>query len=597
MSQKFQGILHLAIALMAMGVGFSNLAHGQTNIPQVVVGDTNAVAEEVAPAKQVADSLEAKPTLPTPDEPAVAIVPPPPEGCRPLTEKAMANDMKAVHAQSQSVDLADQLKLLEEAVTLWSKASMQCEGRAKERAQRNWTDSQKVRDGIKEQLGSGTQCLTAQKDAANLQDLAKKALAERRYSQSSNLFRKAGDNWDVASELCTGDAQKIAETRREQSEVDGHNAENCAPLFEKAREQTLKFRATAGGLTRDEKQEASQVVETLWRDAASRCKGDVVATANGNAQAIARDRGTPWVARVVPTPVASPKTAPTTRTASSTPTEAVTRPMVAPVAAPVTVPVTVPVATNVQPPPALTMAPPIISAALTSAVVLAPQVAPIAQASEFVVEGTRYSGKFVIDSSGLTYSGTGKITWANGDVFEGTLINGRRNGVGQSVLANGQRYNGDWLNDLQTGRASVKFPDGNHYEGPVVNGRPHGQGRMLYASGDSYSGQFNAGVKEGRGIYIWKNGQKFDGEWKNQSPAGMGRMEFASGAIYEGQFSDGEPNGKGTFKWPGGDQYTGEWKTGKKHGQGSFTWKSGDRWDGVYENDAQKTGELTRKAS
>ncbi len=585
MNKKFQGVLSVALALMAMGVGFSNLAQGQTTITQVVVGDAKAVVEEIVPAKQVTDSLEVKLVLETPNVPAVVIVPPLPEGCRPLTEKAMANDIKAVHAQSQSVDLEDQLKLFEEAVLLWSKTSTQCEGRAKERAQRNLTDSQKVRDGIKEQLGSGTQCLTVQKDAANLQDLAKRALAERRYSQSSTLFRKAGDNWDVASELCTGDAQKNAETRREQSEVDGHNAENCAPLFEKAREQTLKFRATAGGLLREEKQEASQVVETLWRDAASRCKGEVVATANGNAQAIGRDRGTPWVARVMPAQVATQKTAPTARTVSSAPTGAVTRP------------VAVPVSTIVQTPPALTITPQVSSSTPSPAAVVAPLVAPIPQASEFVVDGTRYSGKFVIDISGLTYSGTGKITWVNGDVFDGTLINGRRNGVGQSIFANGQRYNGDWLDDLQTGKASVKFPDGNHYEGGVVNGRPHGQGRILYASGDSYSGHFNAGTKEGRGIYIWKNGQQFDGEWKNQIPAGMGRMEFASGAIYEGQFSDGEPNGKGTYKWPGGDQYTGEWKTGKKHGQGSFTWKSGDRWDGVYENDEQKTGELTRKAS
>ena len=585
MNKKFQGVLSVALALMAMGVGFSNLAQGQTTITQVVVGDAKAVVEEIVPAKQVTDSLEVKLVLETPNVPAVVIVPPLPEGCRPLTEKAMANDIKAVHAQSQSVDLEDQLKLFEEAVLLWSKTSTQCEGRAKERAQRNLTDSQKVRDGIKEQLGSGTQCLTVQKDAANLQDLAKRALAERRYSQSSTLFRKAGDNWDVASELCTGDAQKNAETRREQSEVDGHNAENCAPLFEKAREQTLKFRATAGGLLREEKQEASQVVETLWRDAASRCKGEVVATANGNAQAIGRDRGTPWVARVMPAQVATPKTAPTARTVSSAPTGAVTRP------------VAVPVSTIVQTPPALTITPQVSSSTPSPAAVVAPLVAPIPQASEFVVEGTRYSGKFVIDTSGLTYSGTGKISWANGDVFDGTLINGRRNGVGQSIWANGQHYNGDWLDDAQTGKASVKFPDGNHFEGGVVNGRPHGQGRMRYASGDSYSGQFNAGSKEGRGIYIWKNGQKFDGEWKNQSPDGKGRMEFASGEIYEGQFLNGTPDGVGVYKWPSGDQYVGEWKNGKKHGQGTFAWKSGDRWDGIYENDEQKKGELTRKAS
>ena len=564
-SNFYKNTLVLALGLASIAMSHTALSQDQVLGPSPVIGATIAATETPSLAPPTTENV-------------AAIVAP--EGCRPLTEKAMANDMKAVHAQSQSADLAEQLKLFEEAVVLWSKTSTQCEGRAKERAQRNLTDNQKVRDGIKEQLGSGTQCLTAQKDAANLQDLARKALADRRYSQSSTLFRKASDNWDVASELCTGDAQKVAETRREQSEVDSHNAENCAPLFEKAREQTLKFRATAGGLIREEKQDASQVVETLWRDAASRCKGDVVATATGNAQAIARDRGTPWVARIVPAaqPVTPKVVASVVRAVA---TEAVARPVITAGS------------TLMQAAPTPTPALPASSSSQSVVV----QAAPIPQVKEFVVDGTRYFGKFVIDTSGLTYSGTGKITWANGNVFEGTLINGKRNGVGQSVWANGQRYNGDWLDDLQTGKASVQFPDGNQYEGGVVDGRSHGQGRMLYASGDSYSGQFNAGVKEGRGIYIWKSGQQFDGEWKNQTPAGMGRMEFASGAIYEGQFSDGKPNGKGIYKWPGGDQYTGEWRTGKKHGQGSFTWKSGDRWDGIYENDEQKTGELTRKAS
>lgn len=565
----------LALTLLFVSASFWNPALAQDQALMPIVGIIKAATDD-AP-KTVKDELIKIVAAPAPA--------PAPEGCRPLTEKATANDIKAAHAQAQVVDLEEQLKLFEEAVELWSKTSNQCEGRARERAQRNLTDSQKVRDSIQEQLGSGTQCLTAQKDATNLQELAKKALAERRYSQSSTLFRKAVDNWDAASELCTGDAQRVAETRREQSEIDGHNAENCAPLFEKARDQTLKFRATAGSLPREQKQDASQVVETLWRDAASRCKGDVVATANSNAMAIGRDRGTPWVARVMPTQVATPKPTPTTVTASSAPTGAVTRH------------VSVPVSTIVQTPLAMTLMPQVSSSKPTPTAVAVPLKAPIPQATEFVVEGTRYSGKFVIDTSGLTYSGTGKISWANGDVFDGTLINGRRNGVGQSIWANGQHYNGDWLDDAQTGKASVKFPDGNHFEGGVVNGRPHGQGRMLYASGDSYSGQFNAGSKEGRGIYIWKNGQKFDGEWKNQSPDGKGRMEFASGEIYEGQFLNGTPDGVGVYKWPSGDQYVGEWKNGQKHGQGTFEWKSGDRWDGIYENDEQKKGELTRKAS
>ncbi len=526
----------------------------------------------------LAQSQSAAPVAPSAS--TVVAATPAPEGCRALTEKAMANDLKAAHAQSRSADLTEQLELLEEAVALWLKTSTQCDGRAKERAQRNLAESQRVRDSITEQLGSGKPCLAAQRDAANLQDMAKKALAERRYGQSATLFRKASDNWDVASELCVGEAQRVAETRRVQSDVDGHNAENCAPLFEAAREQTLKFRAAAGAMAREEKQDASQAVETLWRDVAGRCKGEVVATANGNAQAVARDRGTPWVAKAM---VAAPMELNRAAAAQSAGAAGLAAPR--PVAAQAlanqqVLPLTAALAPTGQNAPA-SLPPP----------------APVAtdQPKEFTAEGTRYSGKFVIDASGKTYSGTGKITWPNGDMFDGTLVNGRRNGVGQAVWANGQRYNGDWLEDKQTGRAHVRFLNGNQYEGSVLDGKPHGQGRMTYASGDSYAGQFNSGVQDGRGAYLWKSGQKFDGEWKNNLPHGTGRMEFATGEICEGQFAAGEPDGKGTYKWPNGDLYIGDWKAGKKHGQGAFVWKNGDRWEGAYENDQQKTGELTRK--
>lgn len=49
----------------------------------------------------------------------------------------MAADMKAVLAQSQNMDLAEQAQLFNTAVTLWTQAMNQCEGRAKDRAQRN----------------------------------------------------------------------------------------------------------------------------------------------------------------------------------------------------------------------------------------------------------------------------------------------------------------------------------------------------------------------------------------------------------------------------------------------------------------------------
>ena len=536
-----------------------------------------------------------------------------------MTDKALAADMKAFIAQSKKQELPEQLRLYEDAALLWTQAGIQCDGRAKERAYRSLSDSQKVRATISEQLGAGPQCAAAHKDAATLQDMARQALAERRWSDAAMLFRKAENMWDLASERCTGSQQEVANRRREQSEIDGQNAESCAPLFERAREHTQKLRSTAAGLSREEKQELSLQAETLWRDAIAQCKGAAVQdSARNQAQALARERGTPWVARVVPTapPVPARPAASVVRPPAPAPVKVAASAALPSSEAPKLPGPATPVASTPTPTAAATPVSAPIKPVLAQAQLPAQAQA---QPAEFTTGTTRFIGRFVGDAGSDTYSGTGKLVWANGDVFEGTLVKGLRHGKGAIHWANGQRYNGDWVNDKPVGRASVQFANGNQYEGAVLDGIPQGQGQMRYASGDSYVGQFRAGVPEGMGLYVWKNGQQFDGAWKNGRPHGLGklnfvngnrhegavtegtpngqgRMVYASGDIYEGNFLEGEPDGEGAFTWTNGSKYTGQWKSGKKHGQGSFTWKSGDRWEGRYENDQQTAqGKLVRK--
>lgn len=530
-----------------------------------------------ADSPQVVDSVPVRPVAPV-STPEAA-----PEGCRPVSDRAMAVDLKAAMAQAQKQSLSAQLGLYSDAVTQWTKAVTQCEGRAKERAQRNLNDSLRVKEQLSEQQGSGPKCEGAQKDATVLQDLARQSMVDRRFAEATVLFRKAEDAWDYASELCSGSQQELAERRREQSALDGHNAEFCAPLFERAREQTQKFRNLPSTLAREEKQEQSMIAETLWRDAMTQCKGAGLDLARNNAQALARERGTLWVARNLPAPVS---VAPVKRNVPGATT------------------------TSGSPVPLPSAAASASATAAAPAALSKPGLAE-PQPSEFVSGSTQFSGKFVRDPEGTSYSGTGKITWTNGDVYDGTLVKGQRQGKGLFIWANGQRFEGDWVQDTPSGKGKMQFANGNRFEGDVVAGIPQGMGRMQYASGDDYNGRFNAGVPDGRGIYTWKNGQTFDGEWKSERPNGQGILKFANGNVFEGTVVNGvpngqgklafvtgelytgavvqgEPEGQGIFSWPNGDQYVGLWKAGKKHGQGVFTWKSGERWEGVYENDVQK---------
>lgn len=498
----------------------------------------------------------------------------------------MASDLKALTAQAQKQDLAALVQLHSASAGLWTRAVELCDGRARERAQRNLAESQQANALLNAQLGDGPECSAAHKDAVTLQDLARAALAERRWGDAATLFHKSEDMWDLATERCSGAQKELAAKRQEQSEIDGFNAEFCAPLFERAREQTQKLRASSAGMGREDKQEGLMVAETLWRNALAQCKGSAAQdSARNNAQALARERGTPWVARnPLPAPAASP--APKVAALAAKPAEAATAAKVSLATPPQPLSPLVPAATA-----------PVHAATPVATRTAAEPARPQAQPEAFTVGDMHFKGQFVRDVDTPTFTGTGKLSWANGDVFEGHLQNGKREGKGLFVWGNGQRYQGDWVNDASTGRATVDFTNGDHYEGAVVNATPAGAGSMRYASGDAYRGSFQAGLPHGTGVYVWKNGQTFEGDWVHGKPNGRGTLHFANGDNYEGAVSDGRPDQSGRFTWANGDSYTGQWKSGIRNGQGTFVWTTGDRWEGVYENDQQTSiGTLIRKS-
>ena len=589
-----------------------------------------ANAQTTEPLPQ-APPLPALPALPVPSAvtapaaatpaaaPTAAPAATPTDTCRPLTDQAMAADFKAASAQAQRKGADELSALFDEAINLWQRAGDTCTGRAKERADRNLQDSRKSRGALNDLLDSGVQCASSHKDADAMHELAKQASTERRWPDASLLYRKAENMWELAAESCIGNQQQQALKRREEAETDGHNTEFCAPLFDRARTLSQKLRAAVAA-PNDEKTRTSMLTETAWRDAAVQCRGAALESAKGNAQSIARDRGTAWVA-IREAGVAAPAALLAASASASASSVAAT---IASAAA---------TASLAAAPPALAAASGgkaafgSVGAAAVASVVAVPVANPSNVASgksvgalptEFTAGSTRFSGNFVIDGNGSTYSGRGKVVWENGDSYEGSLVKGQRQGEGQFVWASGQRYSGEWEQDQARGLGLMQFTNGNRYQGRVEDGLPHGQGVMKYASGDEFTGQVQRGSPNGRGVYVWAAGQRFEGEWlqgvaqgpgtlkfangdvfegpvRDGVPHGSGRLTYASGDVYTGNFKNGRPDGEGRFAWKVGDVYTGQWRNGLKDGAGVMSWANGDRWEGRFANDEQADGQLIRK--
>lgn len=74
----------------------------------------------------------------------------------------------------------------------------------------------------------------------------------------------------------------------------------------------------------------------------------------------------------------------------------------------------------------------------------------------------------------------------NGDIYEGELVDGKRNGKGKMEYANGDIYEGLFKNDLKAGKGKMTYANGDIYEGFFAKDKPSGRGRYIYVNGNYY---------------------------------------------------------------------------------------------------------------
>ena len=126
------------------------------------------------------------------------------------------------------------------------------------------------------------------------------------------------------------------------------------------------------------------------------------------------------------------------------------------------------------------------------------------------------------------------------DLYEGSIINGVREGKGTMYFRSGNIYKGEWHNGQMHGFGEFIFKTGDHYVGSFINGAFGGQGRFTYADGHVYSGAFLNGKRNGDGTLISPDGTRYEGNWINDKLNGMGEKHYTDGSIFRGMYSDGK---------------------------------------------------------
>jgi hypothetical protein len=190
--------------------------------------------------------------------------------------------------------------------------------------------------------------------------------------------------------------------------------------------------------------------------------------------------------------------------------------------------------------------------------------------------------------------GSGRMIYSTGDVYDGNFKLGKKQGDGFMVYANGDIYQGSWNENLFDGQGYFSFDHGRkNYEGSWINGLKDGFGKIEIIEVERFEGTWIKDLRNGYGICDYLNHSRYEGEYLDDKIHGFGKFIFSTGNIYECKFNQGIPSGPGKIIYTNGDIYEGNLENWVRHGKGTITYykdpndntRIKEKYDGDWVND------------
>lgn len=122
-----------------------------------------------------------------------------------------------------------------------------------------------------------------------------------------------------------------------------------------------------------------------------------------------------------------------------------------------------------------------------------------------VYQGMHNKGKE--EGAGILFHGKGK---QEGEIFEGQFKGGKPN----------------------NGKAKVTYPNGDLYEGDSAKGLAQGKGKLTKKGGAIVIGEFKGGFPQGKATETEKNGDKYEGQWAKGERNGKGKLTKGGKVTY-----------------------------------------------------------------
>ncbi len=119
----------------------------------------------------------------------------------------------------------------------------------------------------------------------------------------------------------------------------------------------------------------------------------------------------------------------------------------------------------------------------------------------------------------------GKYISENGIVFEGQFISTsaknivQANGDGMLTMVDGTVVKAAFGENYTYNEARITYANGDSYDGAMVKGVREGKGEYVFSNGDKVSSTWSKNALDQETIYIWADGRKFVGNSKGNKPA------------------------------------------------------------------------------
>ena len=183
---------------------------------------------------------------------------------------------------------------------------------------------------------------------------------------------------------------------------------------------------------------------------------------------------------------------------------------------------------------------------------------------------------------------SGKMIYANGEIYEGEFKGDIRHGQGKMTSVTGDVYEGYFETGLKNGMGILTLKNGNVYEvtqeKSYISSIYDDKSMIVIALTSQFcfffQGSFKDGHYEGLGLVKFTNGDMFKGEFKGGKRNGFGQYRYKERHIFEGMYKDDKCEGHGKQLYSDGETFDGHYKNNVRHGQGKYMYINGDVFEG-----------------